>query len=71
MTMSTLPASARAVLESAALAHLVTVQPDGSPQVTIVWAALDCDDRHGSHPGEPQDPQHPPRRPGCTVLRNQ
>jgi Pyridoxamine 5'-phosphate oxidase len=34
--MTSLPDSARAVLESAALAHLVTLNPDGSPQVTIV-----------------------------------
>jgi PPOX class probable F420-dependent enzyme len=29
------------VLESASLAHLVTLNPDGSPQVTIVWAGLE------------------------------
>ena len=39
--MTSLPDSARAVLESAALAHLVTLNPDGSPQVTIVWVGLD------------------------------
>jgi PPOX class probable F420-dependent enzyme len=32
------------VLESAALAHLVTLNPDGSPQVTIVWVGLDGDE---------------------------
>jgi PPOX class probable F420-dependent enzyme len=42
--MTSLPNSARAVLESAALAHLVTLNPDGSPQVTIVWAGLDGDE---------------------------
>jgi PPOX class probable F420-dependent enzyme len=42
--MTSLPDSARAVLESAALAHLVTLNPDGSPQVTIVWAGLDGDE---------------------------
>ena len=42
--MTSLPDSARAVLESAALAHLVTLNPDGSPQVTIVWAGLDRDE---------------------------
>src|ERR1700744_4578269 len=39
--ITSLPDSARAVLESAALAHLVTLNPDGSPQVTIVWVGLD------------------------------
>ena len=31
--MTSIPDSARAVLESPALAHLVTLNPDGSPQV--------------------------------------
>ena len=39
-----IPAPAREVLGSDALAHLVTVEPDGSPQVSIVWAGLDGDD---------------------------
>ena len=39
--MISLPDSARALLESAALAHLVTLNPDGSPQVSIVWVGLD------------------------------
>lgn len=34
----------RAVIESDRLAHLVTVNPDGSPHVTIVWVGLDGDD---------------------------
>ncbi len=32
---------ARELLESAALAHLVTVDPDGSPQVSCVWVGLE------------------------------
>jgi PPOX class probable F420-dependent enzyme len=39
-----LPASARQVLESAALAHLVTLNEDGSPHVTCVWVGLDGDE---------------------------
>src|SRR5712672_4057915 len=42
--MTSLPDSARAVLESSALAHLVTLNPDGSPQVTMVWVGLDGDE---------------------------
>jgi PPOX class probable F420-dependent enzyme len=42
--MSTIPDSARAVLESAALGHLVTLEPDGRAQVTIVWVGLDGDE---------------------------
>jgi PPOX class probable F420-dependent enzyme len=40
---------ARALLESSALVHMVTVNPDGSPQVTIVWAGLDGDEIVSGH----------------------
>jgi PPOX class probable F420-dependent enzyme len=36
--------AARAVIESDALAHLVTVAPDGGPQVSLVWVGLEGDD---------------------------
>lgn len=42
--MTAIPGSAREVLESAALAHLVTLNEDGSPQVTCVWVGLDGDE---------------------------
>jgi len=44
-----LPESARSLIESGAHAHLVTLNPDGSPQVTIVWAGLDGDDIVTAH----------------------
>ena len=47
--MASLPDSARAVLESPALAHLVTLNPDGSPQVSIVWVGLDGDEIVAGH----------------------
>ncbi len=47
--MASLPDSARAVLESAALAHLVTLNPDWSPQVTVVWVGLDGDEIVAAH----------------------
>lgn len=36
-----LPQSAVDLVESGALAHLVTVNADGSPQVSCVWVGLD------------------------------
>ncbi len=36
--------AARSVVESGRLAHVVTVNADGSPHVTIVWVGLDGDD---------------------------
>ena len=47
--MTSIPDSARAVLESSALAHLVTLNPDGSPQVTVVWVGLDGDEIVAAH----------------------
>ncbi len=42
--MSVLTQSARAVIESDRPAHLVTVNPDGSPHVTLAWVALEDDE---------------------------
>ena len=42
--MTTIPNSVRAVLEGPALAHLVTLEPDGRPQVSIVWVGLAGDE---------------------------
>jgi PPOX class probable F420-dependent enzyme len=44
-----IPDSARAVLESDALGHLVTINPDGSPQVSVVWVGLDGDEIITAH----------------------
>lgn len=41
--------AARRLIESGALAHLVTINEDGSPQVTIVWVGLDGDDLVAAH----------------------
>jgi PPOX class probable F420-dependent enzyme len=52
--MSVIPESARTVLESDALAHLVTLNADGSPQVSIVWVGLEGDDIVSAHLREQQ-----------------
>ncbi len=39
--MASLPDSARELIESDALAHLVTLNADGSPQVSVVWVGLE------------------------------
>jgi PPOX class probable F420-dependent enzyme len=47
--MMSLPSSARLLLESPAVAHLVTLNPDGSPHLTVVWAGLDGDEIVAGH----------------------
>jgi PPOX class probable F420-dependent enzyme len=44
-----IPAEARTLIESGNLAHLVTLNPDGSPQVTCVWVGLDGDEIVSAH----------------------
>ena len=39
----------RNVLNSGHLAHLVTLEPDGSPQVSVVWVGLDGDEIVAGH----------------------
>jgi PPOX class probable F420-dependent enzyme len=39
-----IPDAARAIVESDALAHLVTIGADGSPQVSLVWVGFEDDD---------------------------
>ena len=39
--MTEIPDEARAILDSDALAHLVTSNPDGSAQVSCVWVGLE------------------------------
>ena len=41
--------SARAVIESGSLAHLVTLNVDGSPQLTCVWVGLEGDEIVSGH----------------------
>lgn len=44
-----IPASVRKLIESGAHAHFVTLNPDGSPQVTLVWIGLDGDEIVAGH----------------------
>ncbi len=42
--MTILTDDTRRALTAGRLAHLTTVNPDGSPQVSVVWTGLDGDD---------------------------
>jgi PPOX class probable F420-dependent enzyme len=47
--MGLLNQAARDLIESGALAHLVTLNEDGSPQVSVVWVGLDGDELVSGH----------------------
>ena len=49
--MSELPKELRDLIESGPLAHLSTISPDGSPQVSVIWIGLDGDDIVSGHMG--------------------
>jgi PPOX class probable F420-dependent enzyme len=47
--VSALPGELRDLIESGPMAHLSTINPDGSPQVTVIWVGLDGDDLVSGH----------------------
>lgn len=47
--MTVLTEEARRVIDAGKLAHLVTLNRDGSPQVTIVWVGRDGDELVSAH----------------------
>jgi len=47
--MSSLPGELRDLIESGPMAHLSTINADGSPQVTVIWIGLDGDDLVSGH----------------------
>ena len=46
--------AAREALSAGHLAHLVTLNPDGSPQISVVWVGVDGDDIALAHLGAGQ-----------------
>jgi PPOX class probable F420-dependent enzyme len=44
-----IPAEIRTLIESGCLAHLVTLNRDGSPQITLVWIGLEGDEVVAGH----------------------
>jgi PPOX class probable F420-dependent enzyme len=50
--LTVVPESVRAVLEGPALAHLVTLERDGRPQVSIVWVGIEGEEIVSGHLGE-------------------
>jgi PPOX class probable F420-dependent enzyme len=60
---SVLTDSVRQALTAGNLAHLVTVNPDGSPQITLVWVGLDGDEIVCAHLGARQKLKNVQRDP--------
>ncbi len=45
----TIPASVRALIEEGHLAHLVTIEPNGRPQITGIWVGVEDDEIVSGH----------------------
>jgi PPOX class probable F420-dependent enzyme len=58
-----IPRELRSLIESGAPAHLVTLNPDGSPQLTLVWIGLDGDEIVAAHLPENQKVKNIRRNP--------
>ena len=62
-----LPPAARELIESGALAHLVTLNADGSPQVSCVWAGLEDGEIVSGHLGDRQKLRNVRRDPRVSL----
>lgn len=47
--MATLPPELRELIDAGPMAHVTTLNTDGSPQVSVVWVGLDGDDLVTGH----------------------
>jgi PPOX class probable F420-dependent enzyme len=65
--IAALPESVRAVLDSAAPGHLVTLEPDGRPQLSLIWVGLDGEEIVAGHLLEHRKVRNM-RRDGRVVL---
>jgi PPOX class probable F420-dependent enzyme len=65
--MGVLNDEARAAIESGRLVHLVTLNADGSPQMSLVWVGLDGDEIVSGHLDERQKLRNVRRDPRVTL----
>lgn len=63
-----LPEPARAVLDAREFATVATVEPDGTPQLTVVWVKRDGDDVLFSTTRARRKTRNLERDPRCSLL---
>lgn len=66
--MGVLPDGAKELIRSGALGHLVTVNRDGSPQVSVVWVGVEGDDLVTGHFFRQQKHRNVERDPRVVVT---
>ena len=65
--MAVVPESLRALVNGGALAHVATLEPDGSPHVTVVWVGWDGDDLVSGHMSRRRKVRNAMRDPRAVV----
>ena len=65
--MADLRPEARTLIESDRLAHMVTLNPDGSPQVSCVWVGLEGDELVTGHLPRNQKVKNVEREPMVAI----
>jgi PPOX class probable F420-dependent enzyme len=65
--MAEIHPEARKLLESDRLAHMVTLNPDGSPQVSCIWVGLDGDEIVSAHLPRNQKVKNVEREPRVAI----
>jgi hypothetical protein len=63
-----IPDSVKNLIASAPLAHLTTLNADGSPQVTVVWVGIQNDEFVCAHMSAYQKGQEYSERPACGLI---
>jgi len=64
-----IPQSVRDEIAKGPLAHLTTLNKDGSPQITVVWVGIEGEEFVIGYPGaSSEDQEHPARRTRSAVL---
>ena len=66
--MATLPDAAKALFDATEFVTLATVQPDGQPQLSVVWVERDGDDLLMSTTTNRQKHRNLERDPRASVL---
>ncbi len=65
--MAELHPEARKLIESDRLAHMVTLNPDGSPQVSCIWVGMDGDEIVSGHLPRNQKVKNVEREPRVAI----
>jgi PPOX class probable F420-dependent enzyme len=66
--VTALPGSVRDVLTAGRLGHLTTIDPDGAPQVSVVWIGVEGDDIVIGHLGDGQKVRNIERDPRVALT---